>query len=98
MKREHWVVEVQGFVVATQLTKTSKTNIHTCTAPIQTKTYNVTAVEGQSYAKLNVCFITMMVIDFIRCNVAFQKRDIFWLRGSRYGTPKLAGQMTPILK
>ena len=54
---EHWVVEVQGFVVATQLTKTSKTNIHTCTAPIKTKTYNVTAVEGQSYAKLNVCFM-----------------------------------------
>jgi hypothetical protein len=57
VKREHWVVEVQGFVVATQLTKTSKTNIHTCTAPIKTKTYNVTAVEGQSYAKLNVCFM-----------------------------------------
>ena len=35
----------------------SKTNTHTCTAPIQTKTYNVTAVEGQSYAKLNVCFM-----------------------------------------
>ena len=37
--------------------KTSKTNMHTCTAPIKTKTYNVTAVEGQSYAKLNVCFM-----------------------------------------